>query len=148
MQSSLQKHSSNILAVRNENGEKTITVYTGELTPETVLTSIKKIKATFPALSNDFYDIFMERVKDKGFSDQRLKDAVNHVIDTCQYPTPTLANFLSFDKRVKLYDYNQFCSLVTEGKASWGAYDRIKGNGSIYFVSKSDKAQHNIPDEI
>lgn len=93
-------------------GELSLSVYTGELKPQTVLGSIQeKIKATFPALSTDFFDIFMERVKDKGFTDQRLKDAVNHVDDTCPYPTPTLANFLSFDKRIKNTHIQRTCKL-------------------------------------
>jgi len=75
-------------------------------------------------------------------------DAVNNVIDTCQYPTPTLANFLSFDRRAKVYDYDQLVNLVTGQHASWESFAKLKMNGKNYFVRKSEKELYNIPDEL
>lgn len=129
-------------------GTDSISVYIGELKQETVVRNVARIKAAFPALPPEFYKLLIERVKDKGFSDQRLIDAVNNVIDTCQYPTPTLANFLSFDRRVKLFDYREVVSLVTKQEAKFDDFSRIKMNGSVFYVRNSVKIQFKIPDEL
>ena len=57
-----------------------------------------KIKNAFPTLPVEFYDILCERLKANGFTDERLTNAVNGVIDTCKYPTPTVAHFMSYDE--------------------------------------------------
>lgn len=125
-----------------------MTIYKGELTMETATKCIAKVKAAFPALAPEFYKVLIERLKDKEFSDQRMTDAINNVIDTCQYPTPTLANFLSYDRRMKLLDYNQLVNLVTSQQASWESFTRIKMNGKFFYVRNSEKELYNIPDEL
>lgn len=125
-----------------------LSVYRGELTQKELARNAAKVKAAFPALPPEFFQILIERFKAKGFCDTRMIDAVNNVIDNCPYPTPTLANFLSYDKNVKLYTYQQFISLVTEHKASFEMYTKVKCSGIILYVSKADKQRFNIPDEI
>lgn len=115
---------------------------------ETATKCIAKVKAAFPALAPDFYKVLIERLQEKGFSDERLTDAVNNVIDNCQYPTPTLANFLSFDRRVKVLDYNQLVNLVTSQQARFEDFVRIKIHERFYYVRKSEKELYNIPEEI
>lgn len=125
-----------------------ISIYYGELKQETVVRNVAKIKAAFPSLKPEFYQLFIERLKEKVFTDQRLNDAVNNVIDNCQYPTPTLANFLSFDKRVRVLDYKQACSLVIKQEAKFTDFSTIKIKGNIFYVRNSDKVQFNLPDEV
>lgn len=69
-----------------------------QLTTENVMKNTVKIKNAFPTLPVEFYDILFERLRAKGFSDEKLDDAVNRVIDTCKYPTPTVAHFMSYDE--------------------------------------------------
>lgn len=57
-----------------------------------------KVSQAFPTLPEPFYDLLCERIKEHGFTDERLKKSVNYVIDHCIYPTPTIAQFISFDK--------------------------------------------------
>ncbi len=130
------------------DNEGTLTVYHGTLKQETVAKGVAKIKAAFPTLSPEFYLLFISRVKDKGFTDERLTDAVNHVIDNCQYPTPTLANFLSFDKRIKVISYDELCDLVGSQKASFNSYSAIIINEKRFYVRNSDKELYNLPSEI
>jgi predicted transposase/invertase (TIGR01784 family) len=87
------------------------------------------------------------RMREKGFSDQRMIDAINNVIDSCQYPTPTMANFLSFDKRVKIYTYNEVCDKVTKQEATFEDFEIIKISGEPYRIRKSDKNIYNILEE-
>jgi len=55
-----------------------------------------KIHKVYPSLSEGFYDILCERIKAHNFTDYELTKAVNHVIDTCKYPLPLVAEFISF----------------------------------------------------
>jgi hypothetical protein len=87
-------------------------------------------------------------VRDKGFSNERLKDAVNNVIDTCQYPVPTLANFLSFDRRVKIYNYSEMSNAVLSQAITQDAFAKIKIEEKPFWVKTSDKVVYNIPDEL
>lgn len=143
---SLPQSSSAHLTKINEATE--LTIYGGELTAKALSQGISKVKAAFPALPPDFYILLINRLKEKGFSDERVKDSVNNVIDNCQYPTPTLANFLSFDKRVKLLTYRELVSKITEGEASFATYAKIKIKGEKYYIKKSDKEIFQIPDSI
>ena len=142
------RESSKLPFLQKVNNEYSLSTYRGELRPETVAKSVAKIKAAFPALTPEFFTLLIDRLKEKGFTDERLNDAVNNVIDKCQYPTPTLANFLSFDSRVKVYDYYQLCTMVDRQEASLDSFDKIKINGKLFWVRKSDKSLYNVPDEL
>lgn len=107
-----------------------------------------KVKAAFPALDPLYYQILVERLKNKGFSDQRLIDAVNNVIDNCQYPTPTMANFLSFDKRIKILTYSQATSMIPPGKNMDEVFTKIKIKGQLAWIRTEEKNIYNIPDEL
>ena len=130
------------------DSEASLSVYHGNITQENFVSSVARIKVAFPDLNKDFYQLLKERIMEKGFSDQRLTDAVNHVIDTCPYPTPTLANFLSFDKRVKLITYQELCTLIGKGEATMDAYERMRINGKVFFVRKDEKRLYNLPNEL
>lgn len=142
---SLQKSSQ---ALSKTNDEYSITTYTGELTQENVVRNFARIKACFPAISPEFYKVLMERIKEKGFSDDRLSDSVNNLIDNFQYPNPTLANILSFDRKVKVLDYNQVCALIGKQEASFDNFSKIFIREKMFYVRTSDKEIYNIPDRI
>jgi hypothetical protein len=76
---------------------------------------MEKIKNSFPSLSAGFYDILCDRLKANNFTDEKLQNAVNHVIDTCIYPIPTIANFISFNKidafQLSEEDKNEYAEL-------------------------------------
>lgn len=134
--------------VKADDGSYSLTAYQGELSQETVVKSVARVKAAFPSLTPEFFKMLIERVRDKGFTDQRIIDSVNNVIDNCQYPTPTLANFLSFDKRIKLLSYNELCNIAASQMASFSDYSRIMINGKNFWVSNAEKEQYNLPDTL
>jgi len=123
-----------------------ISIYKGELTTKEVINQGIKIKAAFPGLPQSFYDILWDRLKAHNFNDEKLKDAVDNLIDTCIYPLPTIANLVSFDKRVKLYTYNELGNLFHEGYTQ-DDFTRIKLKNKTFWVKKSEKEQYNILDE-
>ena len=143
----MQKSSTQSL-VLDENGEYSISLYAGELKQKTVAESVAKIKAAFPALKPEYFSLFIDRLKDRGFSDQRLIDSVNNVIDNCQYPTPTLANFLSFDKRAKIYNYQEMCNVVSSNHLKPDYFSKIRINGKLFWVKTSDKDLYQLQDEF
>lgn len=105
-----------------------ISIYKGELTGPCLVNCVVTIKKAFPSLPIDFYDVFTDRLKANGFTDERLRDAVNYVVDTCIYPTPTIANFISFDRRFKVFNYEEMLSKLNEYGSDpkfWDSYKRI-----------------------
>jgi len=69
-----------------------------QLTTKVLTKNLAKIKNAFPTLPVEFYDVLCERLKEKDFDDERMTKTVNGVIDTCKYPTPTIAHFITYDK--------------------------------------------------
>lgn len=122
----------------NNNGKYEISIYSGNLTPIVVLQNINRLKTSFPKMSDDFFNILSERLSDNGFSDERMKDAVNYVIDNFQYKELNVSDIIKFDKRVKLYTYNEVCNMVTKGQANFSDFDIREINGNFFRVKKSD----------
>ena len=81
----------------------------------------------------EFFDIFIDRIKANNFTDQRLKDAVNYVIDNCVYPTPSIAQFVSFDKKTKLYTYDQLIDFIDKYGGKMSDYQNSEINGTRFF---------------
>ena len=90
-----------------------ITLYSDTLadTPD-IIEAQKAIKKSFPNLPAGFYDMLDDRIRASKFTAERLRDAVNYVIDNCIYPTPTIANFITFDRIVKIYTYEKVCHMA------------------------------------
>lgn len=76
---------------------------------------MSRIKKAFPNLSSGFYDILLERIKQANFTNKRLEDAVNNLIDNYKYPTPPISAIISFDKKIKVYTYNDILEMVSLG---------------------------------
>lgn len=130
------------------NGEVSeISAFTGVSTEEIQVQQIAKIKQAFPSLDITFFQVLLGRVRDLGISDERLKASVNNVIDNCQYPTPTIAQFISFDKSIEILDYNQWVKKNDElhGKISM-FYKSIKlpGVDKPYWAKITDIQKYNL----
>lgn len=131
--------------IRKSDG--TLTAYgIGELTTQHVIDQIKKLRRAFPQLQVDFTDILLERAKEKKWTDRRLTDAVNNLIDTCQYPQPTLANVLSYDKRIKTYSYTDMCDMAYNyGSSVWQTYKRLSDDiAPGRWAHVSDVMKYNL----
>ena len=120
---SLQNYSQKSM-VQIQDGE--VSIYEGTLNTDCIVSNIARVKKAFPALPRDFFDVFTDRINESGFNDDRLRDAVNHVIDTCVYPTPTIAQFISFDKKYKVFTYDEMLKKCDElGAEIWKSYQSI-----------------------
>lgn len=115
-----------------------ISIYSGELTKECLAANVTSLKNAFPALNPAFYDVFMDRIKDNHFSNNRLTDAVQYVIDNCVYPQPTIAQFVSFDRKIKLYTYEQAFDNVGLVPV------KLENRKSLVWISKIDAETFGI----
>jgi len=124
----LSKTSSTLLSVTKpeysfEDGS--LSIYTGELTEENLIKQMLRIKKVFPTLHKDYYSILAERIKENNFTDKKLEDAINFVIDNCVYPQPSIAQFIQFDVKVKTKTYKELLKLLEIDKSIFSKYERI-----------------------
>jgi hypothetical protein len=108
-----------------------MSVYNDNLKIENIIKEIARIKLAFPTLSEEFYDIFLDRIKENEFTNNKLHDAINNVIDNCIYPLPTIAQFLTFDKEIKMYNYSQILKIQQDTGQAFKCYRPIKSNYKI-----------------
>jgi hypothetical protein len=127
--------------------EGEISLYKGTLTLQNIVQCSVKVKKAFPDLSAEFFEVFQEMIKSEGFTDDRLSDAVDNVIKTCIYPKPTIGQFISFDKRVKIYKYPEIVEMVDAGDPNaFDRYQRIELSGlpEAVWIHVNDIAKYKI----
>lgn len=133
---------------KNEEGIHEISVYEPDkVTPEGAAKAFDLVKSAFPRLGKGFYKILLERAEAIKFSDQRLLDAVNFVIDNCEYPEPTIAQFMTFDKRVKLYTYPEMLDInddMNGGVFNHYSSVRIPGHENPFWASNLDIQKYRL----
>ena len=108
------------------------------MTDRVLATNIKKLQAAFPKQQPVFFNLLTERLIANGFTDERIEDAVNHLIDNFAYKELNIADVVRFDKRVKLYSYQEAASLVTQNKASFEDFEIREINGRKMRIKKSE----------
>lgn len=135
-----------MIQVRQQLTENGLSVYSGELTLKTVIEQNMKIKQAFPNLPNDWYEIFQNRITENGFTDQRLIDAVKYVIDNCQYPNPTIAQFIQFDKKIPVKTHKQLLEMLNEDRSVFSRYEAVKVSGITIplYALKEDVLKYKL----
>lgn len=132
------------------NNEHFLSTYRGELTTRNIIECVKKIKQAFPSLPPGFYDVLSERITHHKFSDERLRDAVNNAIDNCVYPTPTIAQFVSFDRRIKVLTYDEYIKKI-EDNGEWIGKDykpiRFADQERPVWIHVNDIKKYNLQNE-
>lgn len=120
--------------IKGENEECFLSLYDDELTDLGIENGINRIKSAFPSLPTSFYGILIDRIAANNFGDKRLLDSINHVIETCIYPNPTIANFLNFEKKKKLYTYQEVLKFIHEnGGNITESFENLKIEDKTYW---------------
>lgn len=123
----------------NQNDGCYISLYRGDpASPKDVAVSLGRLMMAFPKMSNGFFDLLAERVAANKFTAKRLNDAINHLIDNFNYKELNIADIIKFDKRAKLYSYNDVCKMVSKGEATFSDFAVKEINGTHYRVKKTD----------
>lgn len=124
-----------------------MSVYSGKpFTRETWVRCLVDLKTAFPKLPNGYWQLILNRMGDKGFTDRKLIDATKHLIDTCPYPEPAPANFLDFDKKIEMISEFEMNEKATrEGKDIRRFYDNIEIEGRSYWTPKGNAGRYNLP---
>lgn len=119
-----------------------MTIYDDSLSERGLVENIKKLQVVFARQPKEFFNVLTERIIANGFTDKRLTDAVNHVIDNFEYKELNVSDIIKFDKKVKLYNHSEATYMITSGKAtSFEDFDKITINGTLFRYLKSDKAK-------
>lgn len=136
----LQK-ASPVPILKSSNGEMVVSLYRdAEPSPTEIAVSMKRLQVAFPKMDPAFFNLLSERIMGNGFTAERLKDAVNHVLDNFPYKELNISDIIRFDRRVKLYTYSDVCQMVTSGKAVWEDFEKREINGTVFRIKKSDLA--------
>jgi len=108
------------------------------LTDRGVAVNLKKLKEAFPRMQPAFFNLLSERLIANGFTDSRVTDAVNNVIDNFEYKELNISDVIKFDKKVKIYTHSEATILVTSGRATFDDFEKREINGVTYRILKSD----------
>lgn len=137
--------------LENRKANNQISVYGfGNVSAEVFAECVSDIKKSFPKLSKEWYDVLEKMLDEEGFTDERLKDATKAMIRTCEYPEPTIAKIIGFDKMIKVYTYYELLeqkkdASPTERKEHLESFERINFYGQLRFAKKDDISKYNLP---
>ena len=122
---------------RKTKSDNEVSIYMDSLSDIGVARSMRKLQSAFPKQSKEFFNVLAERLIANGFTDQRLTDAVNNLIDNFKFKELNIADIVKFDKKMKLYNYKEACKLVTEDGFEFGKdLQRISMDDNTYWIMK------------
>ncbi len=139
--------------LQEHNLEKSLKVINGEISiyiddvvvPSVFQEQMVRLKLSFPELDNGWYEILRERVKAKGITNRQLIDAVNDLIDNFQYPKPTIANILNYNKKVAVLNYDDYLKKLNEcGKEVNELYGLIDIDGKCFHAKNTDIEKYKL----
>lgn len=124
--------------------KKEISIYKGELSPNVIAEQTLKLTTVFPALRDEFINVLIERIVANGFTNERLIDAVDNLIDNFKYPNPSIADIVGFDCRIKLYSHSDYCNEISSKKAIDADFCQHRIEDKLFWVKISDCERYNF----
>jgi hypothetical protein len=119
-------------------GETSISAYTGSpASVNDIAVGIAKLNASFPNMEQGFWSILAERIEANNFTSDRLKEAIEHVLDNFRYKELTVSDIIQFDRRLKLYTYREICSAWMKG-AGKNDFEMKEIDGIKFWILKAD----------
>jgi hypothetical protein len=135
----LQKASREERQLKRVDNSLELSLYGDELaTAADIASGIGRLRIAFPRTGDDFFNLLAERVVEKDFTGEQLRDAVNRVIDTFKYKELNISDVIQFDRRVKLYSYNEMCHVIYKESITMDDFEMKKIDGKNYWIRKSD----------
>ncbi len=128
---------------RGENGEMSISLYAdGLATREEIAFGTAKLRAAFPKMESGFWSVLVERIVANNFSRDRMRQAIEYVLDNFQYKELNVADVIRFDKRIRLYTWNEVYRLM--GQFPHPDFESRDIEGVKYWVLKADLLNQNL----
>jgi len=123
------------LPIKREQQQSSLSVYEKGETTRAGREGVAVILfAAFPKMPEEFVKLLFRLADSEGFSDERLKDSVLHVVKTFKYEMPKIADFLTFDKKRDVKTHYEMCELVEKfGQSVWGQYKSVLIDGRKYW---------------
>jgi len=118
-----------------------VSLYSGERTKKGVSDAIALIAKAFPKWTPEQSEVLAELFAEDKFSDERMLAAVKYVIRTYSGfdKVPNIANFVQYDKRIKLYRHRQIDALVERGEYAYSDFGIAVIEGVSGCKSSGDK---------
>lgn len=129
------------LAVRPSDDGYALTVYSDRQANEASwAVQAARLTAVFPKMRGNapFLNELCRAVIRNKMTEKQLEDAVSRLIETNTYPTFSIADIVSYDRRVPLMDYGEYCRRTGEGINRGDDFENVKVDGKCYWVLKSD----------
>ena len=127
-----------------------VTLYKGEpATKAEIAKETAALIAAYPKQTDAFMAILMQQIVDDRWPVERVQDAVKSILRKALYPTFTIAQFMSFDKPMRLYTHAGYCWLINNGRASdkdccgeLSDFGKLIVDGKCFFYLKKDLPQN------
>ena len=124
--------------ITDENGTVYLSLFSGlQANTNEIIDAVSDLAKAFPAIDSGFWGLLSSRIEANKFTSERLKNAVEHVLDTFRYKNLTIADIIRFDRRVKLYSGREFMDMQAKGYDPED-FEKREINGKIFRVLKSD----------
>jgi hypothetical protein len=115
-----------------------LSIYNDQKTPQGFYEAWLRLESCFPTLDTEYWDILQNRANANGFTDKRLMDAINHTIDTCKYPKPSIADIIGYNKSIKLYSYDEMIHFITENNVTTNFFKSVLLNERRVWIKLSE----------
>jgi hypothetical protein len=97
----------------------------------------RRLQLVFPVIKAEFILIMAERIKARKMTGKQLTDAIDNLIDNFKYQHPTVADVVSWDRRIKLYSYDEAVNHANKiGGYLSEIFDKTNVNGQIRWILK------------
>jgi hypothetical protein len=143
LKQALELHQTNLQTSLPDTTKSTeISLYgEGKVSSKVLADCVIKLKFAFPKLQMGFYEILGSMLIDEKFTDQRLIDSTNNLIKTCIYPEPTIASLLGYDKKAKLYTWDELAKISNDYSPQmrstfFAQYNMVRINEQPRYVDK------------
>ncbi len=104
-------------------------------TPAEIENECTRLRVAYPNIQREFLVVLIQRVVAKGFTKGRLIDSIDNLIDNFKYPHPTVADVISWDRKIKLYSHQEVVDGLSTGW-TFDKYEMIDINGEKRWIRK------------
>ena len=76
---------------------------------------LARLLRAFPEIKPSVIDELIQQIRKEKIGPIRLQAAVDYVIKNFNWQKPTVSDVIKFDRKLRLYTYDEVCNKVTEG---------------------------------